>query len=82
MLQDLALSDPVVRPIVVTHVIKTLLAGFDEWRALEGNPDRLWPLYAVLRFIASPVKERRVRDQVETSIAWVAEGRMPRKLTQ
>jgi len=82
VLQDLALSDPVVRPIVVTHVIKTLLAGFDEWRALEGNPDRLWPLYAALRFIASPVKERRVRDQVETSIAWVAEGRMPRKLTQ
>lgn len=81
-LEDAALADPAVRPIVVAHVIKTLWAAFDEFDALEGHPDRDWPLLAAVRFVASPVKERRVHDAARTSIAWVAENRMPRKLTQ
>ena len=81
-LEALSLDDPAVRPIVVAHVIKTAQAAFDEWDALAGHEDRPWPLYAAIRFIASPVKERRVHHLVETSIAWVADGKMPRKLTQ
>lgn len=81
-LESLALADPVVRPIVVAHVIKTACAAFEEHEALEGHPERAVPLLAVVRFLASPVVERRVRSGVQTSIAWVAEGRMPKKLTQ
>lgn len=81
-LEDLSLQDPVVRPIVVAHVIKGVQAAFDEWGALAGHPDRAWPIYATIRFLASPVKERRVHHLVGTSIAWVADGQMPTKLTQ
>ena len=81
-LEALCLADPAVRPIVVAHVIKTVCAAFEEYEALEGHPDRAVPLCAVVRFLASPVAERRVHSGVRTSIAWVAEGRMPRKLTQ
>jgi nitrite reductase/ring-hydroxylating ferredoxin subunit len=81
-LEDLCLRDPLVRPIVVTHAIKTLVAAFEEYEALEGHPDRAWPLLACVRFLASPIIERRVFEQVRRSILWVAEGKMPRKLTQ
>ncbi|MFT7670639.1 MAG: nitrite reductase/ring-hydroxylating ferredoxin subunit [Planctomycetota bacterium] len=81
-LEDLSLSDPLVRPIVIVHVVKTLLASFDEFDALARHPDRHWPLVACVRFLASPVVERRVAEQVRRSIHWVAEGKMPRKLTQ
>ena len=81
-LEDLSLRDPLVRPIVVTHVVKTLVAAFEEFEELGGHPDRAWPLLAVTRFLASPVIERRVFEQVRRSIRWVAEGTMPRKLTQ
>lgn len=81
-LEDLSLRDPLVRPIVVTHLIKTLVAAFEEFDALADHPDRAWPLLAAVRFLASPVIERRVFEQVRRSIRWVAEGQMPRKLTQ
>jgi len=81
-LEDLALSDPLVRPIAVVHVIKTLLAAFEEFDGMAEHPDRAWPLLAVVRFLASPVVERRVNEAVARSIRWVAEGEMPRKLTQ
>jgi len=80
--EDLCLSDPLVRPIAVAHVVKTACAAFEEHAALAGHPGRDWPLLATLRFLASPVVERRVRESAERSIRWVAEGVMPRKLTQ
>ena len=81
-LRELVHSDPLVRPIVVAHAVKTLEAGFEECEALQGHPDQGAPLAAALRFLASPVVERRVRETAERSVRWVAEGRMPRKLTQ
>ena len=81
-LEDLVLEDPAVRPIVVAHVIKTVLAAFEEADALEGRPDRAWPVLAVVRFLASPVTERRVRETVRRSIRWVVDGVVPRKRTQ
>lgn len=81
-LEDLCLSDPLVRPIVVSHAIKTTWAGLEESQALHSHPLGARPLLAAVRLLASPVIERRVRSQAEASIRWVAEGIMPRKLTQ
>lgn len=81
-LEDLCLSDPLVRPIVVAHAIKTTWAALEERRALADHPDRDVPLLAAVRFLASPVVERRVAATVRTSIDWVVHGKVPRKLTQ
>ncbi len=81
-LEDLVLEDGPVRPIVVAHLIKTAFCAIEEFARLEGHVDRAIPILAVIRLAASPVQERRVRNVVQNSIAWVGEGRMPRKLTQ
>ncbi len=81
-LEDLLLADPVVRPIVLTHAIKNILAGFDEHAALVDHPERDLVLAANVRFLASPIVERRVHETVGTSIAWVVDGKVPKKLTQ
>ncbi len=81
-LEEFVLSDPVVRPIAVAHVIKTTLAAFEEFDALEDSSDREVPLLAAVRTWALPLVERRVRASVSRAIDWVVEGRVPRKLTQ
>jgi len=81
-LEDLCLRDPLVRPIFLCHAVKTTVAAFDEYQALAGHPLRAWPVLATVRFLASPVVERTVHRAVRTSIQWVAEGVLPRKLTQ
>jgi len=81
-LEDLAIADGPVRPIVVAHVIKTTFCAIDEYTRLDGHIDRATPLLAVVRMLASPIRERRVRNVVDNSIAWVGDGRMPQKLTQ
>jgi len=80
--EDLCLHDPAVRPIVVAHAIKTAVAAFEEHAALAGHPDRRWPLLAAVRFLASPLVERRVHGEVRKSIDWVVGGVVPRKLTE
>jgi len=81
-LRDLCLADPLVRPIVVAHAIKTTWAAFEERAALGDHPDRDIPVLAAVRLLASPIVERRIHELVQRSIAWVARGEMPRKLTQ
>lgn len=81
-LEDLCYSDPAVRPIVVAHAIKATCAAFEEREAAGDSADRDLPLEAAVRFLASPIVERRTRQTVETSIRWVAEGAVPKKLTQ
>ena len=81
-LEDVCLRDPLVRPILVTHAIKTSLAAFDEYDALEGHADREIPVLAAVRFLASPVVERSVRGVVENSLRFVRDGVLPRKLSQ
>jgi len=81
-LEDLCLQDPAVRPIVVVHVLKTLLAAFDARDALGEDPRRDLPVLATVRFLASPVRERRVHEQVHRALDWVVHGRIPRKRTQ
>lgn len=81
-LHELLLSDPLVRPIFVAHAVKTTLAALEEHRALAGEAGAEYALLASLRFLASPHSERRVRQAVHTSIRWVVDGQIPRKLTQ
>lgn len=81
-LEDWVLTDPVVRPIVVAHAIKTPFAAFEMAEEYEGHPLARLPLAASLRFLASPLKERRVHQIVTTSIEWVVDGKVPKKLTQ
>ncbi|MFT5284976.1 MAG: nitrite reductase/ring-hydroxylating ferredoxin subunit [Planctomycetota bacterium] len=81
-LDELCLADGLVRPIVVAHGIKTTLAAWEEYDALEGLSDQAIPLLAAVRFLASPVVERRVRELAGRSLDWVVEGVMPKKLTQ
>ena len=81
-LENLCLRDPLVRPIFLCHAVKTTVAAFDEYEAMSGHPLRSWPVLATVRFLASPVVERTVHRAVRTSIQWVAEGVVPKKLTQ
>jgi len=81
-LKELCLADPLVRPIVVTHAIKTTWAAFEEYDALAGHVDRNVPVLGAVRLLASPIVERRVHELVKRSIDWVVNGKVPRKLTQ
>lgn len=81
-LENAALEDGPVRPIVVAHVLKTTFCAIDEYANLQAHRDRITPLLGVVRMLASPIRERRVQNLVHHSIAWVGEGRMPQKLTQ
>ncbi|MFT7463648.1 MAG: nitrite reductase/ring-hydroxylating ferredoxin subunit [Pseudohongiellaceae bacterium] len=81
-LESLCLSDPLVRPIVVAHGIKTTWAAFEERQALGDHSERDVPVLAAVRMLSSPIIERRIHELVERSIDWVVHGKMPRKLTQ
>ncbi|MEQ8762989.1 MAG: Rieske (2Fe-2S) protein [Planctomycetota bacterium] len=80
--QDYCLSEQFVRPIFLAHAIKTWNVGWDESHRLGPASSRPTPLLAALRFLASPLRERRTAGVVKTSIAWVRDGKIPRKLTQ
>jgi hypothetical protein len=75
--EQLALDDPLTRPIVVTHLIKTGVAAFEEHR-VTGRPE---PLLAVFRLAASAVRERPVRRLAHEAIRFVVDGKVPRTLT-
>ena len=72
-----ALDDRYTRPIVVGHVIKTVVAAFEESRAL-ANPA---PILAIVRLAASPVRERPIGRLTHEAIRSVVHGKVPRTLT-
>ena len=74
ILMEVAMSEPAVRPIVVTHVIKNTVAALDEWGEL-ADPT---PVLAVVRLLAHPPTERRVRQRTEEAIEFVTTGKIPR----
>ena len=80
-LEDLGLQDPMVRPIFVAHALKTTIAAFDEAELLPRE-DAEYALAGAVRFLATPIAERRVHEAVDTTLRWVIDGKMPRKLTQ
>ena len=79
-LEALMLEDPVTRPIVVAHVIKTTRVAFDDARMLSPPSNRT-AVFALVRLLASPLKERRVRRAVHEAIRFLDEGKPPKRMT-
>lgn len=81
-LEDIILDDAATRPIVVTHLIKTCAAAFEEHRTSKLSPDlRRKSLSAVLRLLASPVRERSIARLAHEAIRFVVHGKVPKTLT-
>lgn len=75
-----ALGDDATRPLVVAHRVKTLRAALDAVEALEGDARARWPLLAIVRLLASPVRERRVGRLVHEARQLLEHSRPPRTL--
>jgi nitrite reductase/ring-hydroxylating ferredoxin subunit len=76
-LEDLAIQDPLTRPIVVAHVIKGTVVAFEEYAAM-GDP---MPVLALVRLLSSPIRERNTERLTREAIAFVTDGKVPRSLT-
>ncbi len=63
-----ASEDHSTTPIMVAHVVKTAQAAVAESRALGESPDSARPIAAAARFIASPKRERFVRQSMLEAI--------------
>lgn len=77
------LSDQFVRPIVYAHVIKAAVAAFEETRALLQNQQQsnpFLPILGALRFIASPVREGRIAQELHEAKRLVMEAKVPKSL--
>lgn len=75
-LVDLALSDALTVPIVSVHVLKTAWAAAEERRA-TGNAA---PVLGVVRWLASPGRQRWTGRRTDEALAFVLEGRIPKLL--
>ncbi len=60
MLLRFAIEDSAVVDIMIAHTIKTTVAALHESSAIFGDQRRFLPLYAALRFLAAPKRERWV----------------------
>jgi nitrite reductase/ring-hydroxylating ferredoxin subunit len=80
-LEDVILGDHGVRPIFVTHMIKTLLAAHDESRALAGDPQHDRPLIACTRYLASRVREHELGGVIEDALRFLVDAKTPRRLS-
>jgi nitrite reductase/ring-hydroxylating ferredoxin subunit len=75
-LVDLALSDTLTVPIVSVHVLKTAWAAAGE-RRLRGHAA---PVLGVVRWLASPGRQRWTGRRTDEALAFVLEGRIPKLL--
>jgi hypothetical protein len=80
-LEELIFADHGVRPIVVTHMIKTLVAASDERNALGDHAERDRPLLAAVRFLAAPQSEHLLASAIEDALRFVVDAKTPRRLT-
>lgn len=64
-----AAEDHSTAPIMVAHVVKTAQAAVEESRALGETPGSAEPIAAAARFLASPKRERFVRQSTFDAIA-------------
>ncbi len=81
-LESFLLEAPAIRPIVWTHLLKTVTAAWDEYDHVHGHPDGNAAVLAAVRMLASHPRERSLNGQVRTALRWVVEGIIPKKLTQ
>jgi nitrite reductase/ring-hydroxylating ferredoxin subunit len=75
-LMQAAVSDVVTRPIVVAHVIKNTIVGFDEAKTM----DSAMPLLALVALMSSPLSERRIHRISREAVAFVTQGKVPRSI--
>jgi nitrite reductase/ring-hydroxylating ferredoxin subunit len=75
-LMALCVHDAVVRPIVVAHLIKNTVVGFEE-HADSGSHT---PLLALIALFASAMSERRIHRVTSEAIAFVTQGKVPRSI--
>jgi nitrite reductase/ring-hydroxylating ferredoxin subunit len=75
-LVDLALSDALTVPIVSVHVLKTAWAAGEE-RRRTGS---IAPVLGVVRWLASPGRQRGTGRRTDEALAFVLEGRIPKLL--
>ncbi len=66
---EAAAEDHSTAPIMVAHVVKTAQAAVEESRALGETPGSVEPIAAAARFLASPKRERFVRQSTFDAIA-------------
>ena len=79
-LEELVLSGPAVRPIVSAHLIKTMVAAFQEAGQISGRLADL-PLQAFVRLLSSPLVENVLPRRVHEAIGFVIDGKVPKTLT-
>jgi nitrite reductase/ring-hydroxylating ferredoxin subunit len=86
VLRRFAVADGASLPIFVAHHIKTTLAALRLTDALAadpdlgGRPDRDLPALAAARFLAHPLRERRVARRALVARDFVQAGRSPIRL--
>lgn len=80
-LEDVILGDHGVRPIFVTHMIKTLLAARDESQALGSDPQHDRPLLACTRYLASRVREHALGSAIEDALRFLVDAKTPKRLS-
>jgi len=81
-LEALPLRDLTVLPIVTAHVIKGVTAACNEAERAYPDPRFGLPVLAVLRWLASPMDERRSARRTHEARELVAHGRPPRRLVR
>ena len=75
-LKLLVMQDSAVTAIVMAHLVKNLLAAFDE----AASTRQVLPVLAVVRLLASPVAERRMTRRTHEARRFVVDGKVPRNL--
>jgi nitrite reductase/ring-hydroxylating ferredoxin subunit len=86
VLRRFAVADGASLPIFVAHHIKTTMAALRLTDALSadpdlgGRPDRDLPALAAVRFLAHPLRERRVARRALVARDFVQAGRSPIRL--
>lgn len=81
-----AAQAPGTLPIFIAHRIKTPLAAIRLWRALAIDPlfarraDCALPLVATERFLAHPIRERRIARTATNARTFVTTGKRDRRL--
>jgi len=77
--QDLVFEDYLVRPIVVGHWIKMTVALFEEYR-MSKSPNKEKHLLALMRFGATPIRERWISRVSFEAIQFLEHGKVPKDL--
>lgn len=76
---DLVFQDYLVRPIVIAHWIKMTVALFDEYR-LSKSAGRANHVLALIRFGATPIRERWISRVSFEAIQFLDQGKVPKDL--